>query len=56
MSRNGVSRALYRAARLSRDVRAIGQGPAAYGRRSVRRVVYRQTNKTVAGFLRKIGL
>jgi hypothetical protein len=36
--------ALFRAARLSADGRAISKGPAAIGRRIVRKTVYRHVN------------
>jgi hypothetical protein len=47
---------LYRAARDLGNVEAASKGPGAYGRRVVRRKVYRQTNgalgKLLRGFLR----
>jgi hypothetical protein len=43
---------LYRAARLSADGRALRKGPAAYGKRLVRKQVYKRTNGIVGALLR----
>ena len=45
---------LYRAARDLGNVEAAGKGPGAYGRRVVRRKVYRQTNGVLGKLLRGI--
>ena len=47
---------LYRAARDLGNVQAASKGPAAYGRRVVRRSVYRSTNRVTGSFLRNLGL
>lgn len=49
-----VRSALYRAARDLGNVQAARGGPASYGRRFVRRKVYRATNKVTGGFLRRL--
>lgn len=43
---------LFQAARLSADGRALRKGPAAVGKRIVRKQVYRQTGGLVAAILR----
>jgi hypothetical protein len=45
---------LYRAARDLGNVEAAEKGPASYGKRIVRRKVYRSTNKVTGGFLRRL--
>lgn len=45
---------LYQAARLSADGRAVRKGPAAIGKRVVRKAVYRSTNGFVASLLRAL--
>lgn len=47
---------LYRAARDLGNLEAASRGPAAYGRRVVRRRVYRTTNGMTRKFLRGLGL
>lgn len=47
---------LYRVARGMGDVSAARRGPSAYGRRVVRRRVYRTTNRATARALRQLGL
>jgi len=47
---------LYRAARELGNVHAASRGPSAYGRRVVRRSVYRSTNRVTGSFLRGLGL
>ncbi len=47
---------LYRLARLSADGRAIRKGPAAVGKRIVRRKVYRSEGMATRRALRKVGL
>jgi hypothetical protein len=47
---------LYRAARDLGNVDAAEKGPASYGKRMVRRRVYRGTNRGLAGILRGLGL
>lgn len=54
MNFNQMSRMLYKAARLSRDVKAVSQGPRAIGKRLVRREVYKESNRLTAQFLRAI--
>lgn len=51
-----ITNALYRAARASATVRAARKGPAALGKREVRRVVYRHTNRIVRKGLKGFGL
>lgn len=43
---------LYRAARLSADARAVRRGPAAVGKRVVRKTVYRQSARATRKALR----
>ncbi|MDQ0241184.1 hypothetical protein J2S94_003277 [Arthrobacter bambusae] len=43
---------LFRAARLSADGRALRKGPAAVGKRLVRKQVYKRTNGLLAALLR----
>lgn len=45
---------LFRAARLSADGRALRKGPAAVGKRLVRKQVYKRTNGIVAALLRAV--
>ncbi len=47
---------LYRAARDLGNVQAVEKGPTSYGKRVVRRKVYRSTNSVTGRFLRKLGL
>lgn len=47
---------LYRAARDLGNVQAARRGPSAYGKRIVRRAVYRRTNRSVGRLLRGFGL
>lgn len=47
---------LYRAARDLGNLEAAEKGPGAYGRRVVRRGVYRTTNRWTRRFLRGFGL
>jgi len=47
---------LYRAARDLGNVEAAEKGPASFGKRMVRRKVYRRTNTGLAGILRGLGL
>jgi hypothetical protein len=47
---------LYRAARDLGNIEAAEKGPASYGKRVVRRKVYRSTNGVTGRFLRKLGL
>ena len=51
-----ITSQLYRAARLSNNARAASRGPTAYGRRVVRRRVYRKTGRTTRKLLRAFGL
>jgi hypothetical protein len=56
MARKSLRSQLYRAARDLGNVEAAEKGPASYGRRVVRRKVYRATNgalsKVLRGFLK----
>lgn len=45
---------LYKAARLSADLRAVRKGPAAVGKRMVRKAVYRRTNGLLGSLLRAV--
>lgn len=45
---------LFQAARLSADGRAIRKGPAAIGKRIVRKAVYRSTGGLLASILRMV--
>lgn len=47
---------LYRAARLSNNLRAMSRGPGAYAKRVVRRKTYRKTMGATRWFLRGFGL
>ena len=47
---------LYRGARDLGNLQAAEKGPASYGKRVVRRKVYRSTNKLTGKFLRSFGL
>ena len=54
MARRSLRSQLYRAARDLGNVEAAQKGPGAYGRRVVRRKVYRQTNGTLGKLLKGI--
>ncbi len=54
--RKGLRSQLYRAARDLGNVQAAEKGPTSYGKRVVRRKVYRSTNRVTASFLRRLGL
>ncbi len=45
---------LYRAARVSRDIKSLGGGPEAVAKRVVRKAVYRKVNGTTARFLNRL--
>jgi hypothetical protein len=47
---------LYRAARDLGNLEAAEKGPTAYGKRVVRRKVYRSTNTVTGRLLRRLGL
>jgi hypothetical protein len=47
---------LYRAARDLGNVEAAEKGPMSYGKRTMRRTVYRRMNGGLAGILRGLGL
>lgn len=47
-----VTSALYRLARLSRDFAAVQKGPAAVGKRLVRKAAYKQTAKALRWLLK----
>ena len=54
--RKSLRSQLYRAARDLGNVEAAEKGPASYGRRVVRRRVYRTTNGLTRRLLRGLGL
>ncbi len=47
---------LYRDARILGNIEAAVQGPEAFAKRTVRRKVYKQTNKITRSILRGFGL
>lgn len=51
-----LTNTLYRAARLSADLRAVRKGPRAIVARLLRKQVYRRTNGATARLLRQMGL
>jgi len=53
--RKSLRSQLYRAARDLGNIEAAEKGPASYGKRVVRRKVYRSTNSVTGKFLRKLG-
>lgn len=54
--RSTLTSQLYRAARLSNNLRAASRGPGAYARRAVRRKVYAKQMAMTRGLLRAVGL
>lgn len=52
--RKSLRSQLYRAARDLGNIEAAEKGPTAYGKRVVRRKVYRSTNKVTGRFLRRL--
>ena len=54
--RKSLRSQLYRAARDLGNVEAAEKGPGSYGKRVVRRKVYRSTNRLTGKFLRGLGL
>lgn len=54
MNWNKVSKVLYGAARISRDVNAVTRGPGAIGRRIVRKASGRAVNGGLAQLLNKL--
>ena len=54
MNINKISKALYTAARVSRDVNAVTRGPGAIARRVVRKGAGRAVNGGLAAFLRAV--
>jgi hypothetical protein len=54
MARKSLRSQLYRAARDLGNVEAAEKGPSAYGRRVVRRKVYRQSNAVLGKLLKGI--
>ena len=54
--RKSLRSQLYRAARDLGNIEAAEKGPASYGKRVVRRKVYRKTNTATGKFLRRFGL
>ncbi len=53
---SSLRRNLYRTARILGDIEAAEKGPAAYGRRRVRRAVYRSEGRWTRQILRAMGL
>lgn len=49
-----LTSALFRAARLSADGRALRRGPAAVGKRIIRKQVYRSTGGILGALLRAV--
>ncbi|HTW99591.1 MAG TPA: hypothetical protein VMD59_12470 [Acidimicrobiales bacterium] len=54
--RRSLTSQLYRAARVSNNLRAASRGPSDYGRRVVRRKVYRKSMGATGRLLRLLGL
>jgi len=54
--RKSFSSQLYRRARDLGNLEAASKGPTPYGKRVVRRKVYRSTNRVTGSFLRRLGL
>lgn len=54
--RRSLTSTLYRAARTSNNLRAMSRGPAAYGRRVVRRKAYGKTMGATGRLLKLFGL
>jgi hypothetical protein len=54
MNINKISRGLYRAARVSRDINAVTRGPGAIARRVVRKGAGRAVNGGLAAILRAV--
>ena len=52
--RKSLRSQLYRAARDLGNIDAAEKGPGAYGKRVVRRKVYRKTNSITGSFLRRL--
>lgn len=56
MRRRSLTSQLYRAARISNNLRALSKGPTSYGKRVVRRKVYGRTMRSTGRVLRRFGL
>lgn len=54
--RTSLTDQLYRAARLSADMRAAARGPVPYAKRQVRKTVYRKQGTWTRAFLKSLGL
>ncbi len=54
--RKSVTSMPYRASRASNNLRAASRGPGAYGRRVVRRKVYRRSMGATGRLLRRFGI
>lgn len=54
--RRSITSTLYRAARVSNNLRAASQGPVAYGKRVVRRKTYRTSGRATRSILRAFGM
>ncbi len=54
--KTSITNTLYRAARLSADLRAASKGPVPFAKRQVRKVAYRRVNGFLGSFLKGLGL
>jgi len=54
--RKSLRSQLYRGARDLGNLQAAEKGPGSYGKRLLRRKVYRSTNRVTGSFLRRLGL
>ena len=54
--RRSITSQLYRAARMSNDIRAASRGPGAFAARQVRRRAYRASGSVTRSILRAFGL
>lgn len=54
--RRSIRSQLYRGARDLGNLEAAEKGPTSYGRRVIRRKVYRSTNRVTGRLLRRLGL
>ena len=56
MARRSITSSLYRAARLSNNLRAASRGPVAYGKRVVRRKSYSKSMGATGRIMKMFGL
>lgn len=54
MNSRDLNSALYKYRRITGDLRAIAKGPAAYGARVARRIVYRHAHRAAHSAARRI--